>query len=365
MIQQAEYPKKKAILTKACIFFFTILILLTFLSRTIAMMLLPQVTPYEVRNGRITYSYDCTGSIKYRETYPVVLLSRLMVTEILVEEMQPITAGTPLFRVDVEEMKLACRTKELAIDKLKNELLFTQDLQAANALKEEISIEEAYLAILKESYPDAGFVLAPAEGIVMEIAIDPLNWIEPGETVMTVVNDQGARRIRFSTPFELGNHYFVGDEVTVTYHTVAMDKETKRESVENVDLGVTIAQKTYDTVTNEWRFELDFEPEAQEIFDDQVQVRMIKSSANYPMVVPLSCLTITQQGSADVFWIDERSGLFGPENFVKKVSVNIVEMSSTHAAIDTSSFYEGVKLVKYSTGSLEHGKSVGLREDYE
>lgn len=365
MIQQAEYPKKKTILAKVCIIFFAILILLTFLSRTIAAMLLPQVTPYEITNGRIAYTYDCTGSVKYRDTYPVALLSRLMVTEILVEEMQTVTAGTPLFRVDVEEMKLECRTKELAIDKLKKEQFITQDLQAANALREEIAIEEAYLARLKEAYPEAGWVLAPDDGIVMEIAVDALSWIEPGETAMKVVDDHGARRVCFSTPFEIGNHYFVGDDVTVTYHTVVKDQETKRESVKNADIKVAIAQKTYDTATNEWRFELDFEPESQEIFDDRIQVRMIKSSANYPMVVPLSCLTITQQGSADVFWIDERPSLFGPETFIKKVSVDIVEMNSTYAAISTSSFYEGAKLVRYSTGALEHGKAVGLRDANE
>lgn len=360
MVEHAQ-SRKKTRLIKLCAIFIVLLVLLTFLSKTIAGMMLPEVETYEVQSGTIAYAYSGAATIIYQDEYATVPMVALPVSNVYVKQGDQVSVGAPLFKVDVGDVELERRTQELAISRLKQQVLLAADSATAAQLQEELSIAESALTRFTDTYPVDGIYYANAQGTVDSVTVSQFETTYPSQTAVGIVNKNGGRVLRFMLPFEAGNNCFAGDSATVTYHARVMNEDTGEFLTKSASIKTTINHKAYLPDTNQWQFEAPFAPEEQEIFRDMPTVEMQRGSEKYEMVVPLNAVSENGQGQKQVFLTEHRQGLFGEETFVKSVDVTVLEQNDFYAAIQSDLFYPGALVAKYSTKPLTSGMTVKVK----
>jgi len=113
--------KKKLILKISCILLF-VLILCTFISRTIYTMMIPQVKADGVISGTIDTSISTTATFGNTNLIALKATQQLVVSDIIVKEGQQISKGDVLLSFDIDDANIATKRLELNILQLQNQL---------------------------------------------------------------------------------------------------------------------------------------------------------------------------------------------------------------------------------------------------
>lgn len=117
-----QLQSRKRAIRKAALVFLGIVLLLTFFSKTINNMLLPEVECTVPWSGYLSYSIRASGEIKAQYTHRIFAQGSWHMTDVLVEEGDSVTAGDVLAIVDMDDVSLEIQRKEYEVQRLQNDL---------------------------------------------------------------------------------------------------------------------------------------------------------------------------------------------------------------------------------------------------
>ncbi len=124
---EAQTNKKKKLVRNAAIIFITIVILLTFFSKTINNFLLPEIESTSPRAGTLTKEITAQGEVVPLNTETINAYGSWKITDVKVKEGSEVKKGDILAAIDVSGMKLEIKKKELDLLKMENALKLYQN----------------------------------------------------------------------------------------------------------------------------------------------------------------------------------------------------------------------------------------------
>ena len=91
-------------------------------------------------------------------------------------------------------------------------------------------------------------------------------------------------------------------------------------------------------------------------------ISITKSTDIYDYTVPISAIIKNKDQSDAVYILSQRDGLFGTEDYVELVEVEIEEKNATTAAIKSQMILSDTKVVAAWDGVIESGSTVRVVE---
>lgn len=147
---EAQAYKKKKIVRNAAIIFITIVVLLTFFSKTINNFLLPEVECGRTSTGTLKKDITSQGEVVPLNTEAINAYGNWKVTDIKVKEGTAVKKGDTLAIIDLSSMKLEIRKMELNLLKMENALkLYQNGTQAIDLEQYKDEIEVAQNVVKK------------------------------------------------------------------------------------------------------------------------------------------------------------------------------------------------------------------------
>lgn len=147
---EAQVYKKKRIVRNAAIVFITIVVLLTFFSKTINNFLLPEVECGSPSAGTLKKDITSQGEVVPLNSETINAYGNWKVTDIKVEEGTEVKKGDILATIDLSSMKLEIRKMELNLLKMENALkLYQNGTQAIDLEQYKDEIQVAQNAVKK------------------------------------------------------------------------------------------------------------------------------------------------------------------------------------------------------------------------
>ena len=141
---EAQTNKKKKLVRNAAIIFITIVVLLTFFSKTINNFLLPEIESTSQRSGTLTKEITAQGEVVPLNTESINAYGSWKITDVKVKEGSEVKKGDILATIDVSDMKLEIKKMELNLLKMENALKLYQN--GAQAIDLEQYKDEVQLA---------------------------------------------------------------------------------------------------------------------------------------------------------------------------------------------------------------------------
>jgi HlyD family secretion protein len=142
---EAQVNKRKKIIRNAAIVFISIIVLLTFFSKTINNFLLPEVECDIATAGRLTNEITSQGEVVSQNTATIYSYGTWKIKGVKVKEGDTVKKGLPLAVIDVEDIRLEIKKMELNILKMENDLvIYKNGLQAINLdlFKEDVEVAQ-------------------------------------------------------------------------------------------------------------------------------------------------------------------------------------------------------------------------------
>ena len=377
MEEHTTISKRKGIIIKISIGFVCVLIVLTFLSKTISGMFLPQVTLGEFKKGSLNHGFSTSGTIEMKDEHPIIAYDSFLVKKVMVERYLEVKKGDVIATVDIAAKELALKSMELNIVRLENaitDMKQSTGMEKAaldRALKEkalELEIMKAQYELEKKKIPADGKILADVDGVVSSIAISEGEYTKPNLPVVELVVESTFYRVV----------WYMGQEESISYDTcleIVMSgtssgiknqkfiKQKIQPVIKSYSLPLKINGKEFLTENNQVRYWADFTEtdlvEKVAISVNEGQVAAISSNVStntYNFILPMSA--IHQENSKYyIYVLKEKPSALGPEKFVEQKEVRIADKDSMNAAID-GYFETNDKIVISSTEILTNGMQV-------
>ncbi|QNU67343.1 biotin/lipoyl-binding protein [Ruminiclostridium herbifermentans] len=124
---EAQTYKKKKLVRNAAIIFITVVVLLTFFSKTINNFLLPEIEITSPRAGTLTKEITAQGEVVPLNTETINAYGNWKITDVKVKEGTEVKKGEILATIDVSDMKLEIKKMELNLLKMENSLKLYQN----------------------------------------------------------------------------------------------------------------------------------------------------------------------------------------------------------------------------------------------
>ena len=351
-----EKSKSRAILTRLTIILFILLVLLTFLSRTIAASMRPTVETTFPRSSDLPESISIIGTVTYPTIQKVVSAGTIRATEIFVEPNDIVSKDAPLCTVDISEYALQNKRFELSILQLRNQLSnsdMPKKTREELNLHLEILLEEQRLH--NERYLADGLITAPCAGIVSQSFITAGQTLPADATIFEILPVDASAEVVFRLAPEEAMLYFVGDEATLLY-SAEMEVNGERR-IMPVSKNAAIQKKQFDPATQQYLYYVPIG--SAQIFEGQeIDVRLTKTTGIFNTVLPKSAVHKGSNGQLFVYILKHRDGLWGDEDYVQELFVDQIAENKTHIAIDGSLLARNESIVVSSSGFLSNGQVV-------
>ncbi len=354
-------PKKRCT-GKIAIVFLLVLVLATFLSRTVYSVYLPAVTTYTVEKGVLPYSAESQGTVGYHTWSDVKVFGDFRVIDVFVEQGDTVAEGTALASLDVARQELERKQRELTLAKLDKQISETKNKKEKASLETDRALMQEEFDIFLASYPQDGMLRASLSGEIIKVNVSANSYLTPNEVLFRIVDVNSISNVTFTLPFNQGSMFSIDDKAVVTYNALLHDETTMKDQLRTLNGTFAISDKKYLGDSGLWEFTLPFRYSGKIDIAEPMKIRVARVTSSFDMVVPLSCLFDIEENKAAVYLLNNRDSLFGEESYVRKVDVTITQSNGKMAAIESKQFIPGVSLVNSSTKALSHGAAVKVTE---
>ena len=215
-----EQKNNKKFLIQISVIVLIILLLCTFLSKSIYNMSLPYVEVINPAAEKLSVSSSATGEVMV-DSQKICYNVPLKITEVYVKENDEVKAGDVLFEVDSKEFSINIQKKELEIQKIEDQLDQWLSYKDRAKLEDELEIAEGELELYKEQVPYEGKVCAENNGIISEIKVNAGDLTKEGDTLAEITDEAQSMSVKFSFGQTDDVLCRVGDEVQLTYMETA------------------------------------------------------------------------------------------------------------------------------------------------
>ncbi len=359
-MQQAATPQKRSFAKRmgvALIWFFAIMLVLTYVSRALGESLKAEVDTGYLSASTLNQSLEGTGGWTVGETQFFSLSSARRVTAVYVQAGQTVAAGDPLFAYDVSDVTWSAyvsdrarNNAEKAVAAAEKALETAED--AAAAARTLDSVRQA-LAYAEFAYAEAyaiqhgGVVPATFSGTLVrcDLAVgkSPAAGtaaieIAPGGVRFTLtVAEQEAERIAVGDRVILYDNGTEETERLTVASLAPADAEGRVSAVCEGDGG--IARRNGQKQA--WRIE--------------------KQSQKYQTCVPVAALRQSGPNTYYVLVLTEKDTILGTQLIARQVNVTLLGHDSVRAAVE-GAISERDLLITTSTKELKDGDHVALRD---
>ena len=172
--------KKKFILSLTVVFF-ALLLLFTFISKSVYNATLPVVTTAKAVKGSISQTKTLEGEFSYSDASKVTARDNWRVTEVMVETGRQVDEGTPLFAIDVSDYRVQRQNYADSLLKISTQLE-ELDAQAeaeeiANArkldeLKQQVKLLNYQIRNINGIYPSSSYTMVQRQNYKRNFEMD-------------------------------------------------------------------------------------------------------------------------------------------------------------------------------------------------
>ena len=325
------------------------LVVCTFLSKSIAASVWPEVEVVRPVWADLDVSGEYGGEVSYDGAYEFMYDFPLEITGVMFTDGDEVNSGDVLFEVEAGDYYLETKRKELNILKAENMLAQTADNALISELGLLLEIEREELRRYKEKYPTDGKIYAAVPGTLYIPNAQAQTTAPPGTVLAGIYDKSSKANVVFYLPEREAKKYGVGDEVSV-YH----EKE-KKEKWET-----TVREKSYDAATGTYRYSAPVKGENLRQ-GQRVNVKIVHRTETYYTVIPRMAVISGPENKNYVYIAKERQGLFGKEYGAKLVEVEIIGTSDTHAALGGWAISSSDDVVLSSSSYLTPGETVKVK----
>lgn len=246
-----EQKNNKKFLIQISVIVLIILLLCTFLSKSIYNMSLPYVEVINPAAEKLSVSSSATGEVMV-DSQKICYNVPLKITEVYVKENDEVKAGDVLFEVDSKEFSINIQKKELEVQKIEDQLDQWLSYKDRAKLEDELEIAEGELELYKEQVPYDGNVYAENNGIISEIKVNSGDLTKEGDTLAEITDEAQSMSVKFSFGQTDDVLCRVGDEVQLTYMETAWYEG--KPSTEEKTVNTTVIKREYDTEKKQYFF---------------------------------------------------------------------------------------------------------------
>jgi|GEM_PF-3963603 len=357
---KTDKPRSHVVLTRLTILIFIMLVLLTFLSRTIAVSMRPTVNTALPRAASLTESIDLIGIATYSAMQKIASTGAFKVEEVFVAQYIHVLEGTPLCKVDVSEYLLQNKRYGLSILQLQNQL---DDYEGTKTMREELRLQLEILLeeqrLYNENYPSDGIITAPCAGILSQLFIETGQALYAGQSICEILPSHATAEVVFALAPDEAMHYQEKDSVTLMY-SEEMDVNGLQRLMP-VSRDATISQKRFDVDRQHYLYYASIES-AQIFKGQEISVRLTQTTPMHDTVVPLSAVHEDAQGRLFVYVLKHRDGLWGNENYVQQLYIEAIAQNNLNMAIDNRLMGAHEEIVTSASEFLTNGQIVRVVE---
>lgn len=351
-----EQKNNKKVLIQISVIILIILLLCTFLSKSIYNMSLPYVEVINPAAEKLSVSSSATGEVMV-DSQKICYNVPLKITEVYVKENDEVKAGDVLFEVDSKEFSINIQKKELEIQKIEDQLDEWLSYKDRAKLEDELEIAEGELELYKEQVPYEGKVCAGNNGLISTVKVNAGDLTKEGDTLAEITDEAQSMSVKFSFGQTDDVLCRVGDEVQLTYMETAWYEG--KPSTEEKTVNTTVIKREYDTEKKQYFFYAEIDNSNKKFYEGQkIKVNYIISSDLYENVVPLNAISKDENRDTVVYVLQSRDGLFGEEYYVKKVKVDQLEKNNVKSAINGDDISAYIEVVVSSSRALTSGETV-------
>lgn len=373
--------KVKHNVTILSIVLIVVLIILTFVSRTIYHNSLPLVTAVSAKHGYLNLSTETTGKITYPDAKKLSSTGEWLVSSVKVKDGDKVSKGDILCNFDTRASDINIQTLELGVlsQKATLEILRKNSRKSRSASRismnealnkqldndtyqqvitsTQLSIAQAQLDLAISQAPPSGGMIAPIDGVVYGVSVKTGDTTTPGMTIMKIIPKDARPALTFKLPSDTGGSYGTGSKVEGMLQTMISDKKIKyqQESVIGVVMNRVLRGVS-------WEYQVDLDAlKGQPLSGQDVPIKVSNQiSEDGEYIIPIGCLFADGNGGKCIYAIDERKGLFGTEYYLTDQTVDVVADNGKSAlvkgSIDTS-----LKLANKPSRPITSGSVVSTR----
>jgi hypothetical protein len=315
---------------RAIIWFFAVMLVLTFLSRAVSDALKAKVSVGYVSNSALDLSLSGTGTWTPGDTLLFTTYYTRRITKVYVQPGQSIREGDPLFAYDVAtvsggktvtDRKVLAAQKALEVAKANLESATDPAYAEASVQNAERALEFAQFTYAQTfALQNGGVVCATFSGTLLSCDLSAGKASVAGESGLQI--SLGAPQFLISISTKQAEKISIGDSVCLYRDGKQEDKTAEVVSVSTPDMEGSVEVICRDN-SDEMR-----------VIGAKQEWKIRKQSKQYDTCVPLEAL---RQGGADeyyVFVLTGRQTILGEQLEAQKVYVDLVAHDDSHAAID-------------------------------
>ena len=323
-----ENGKVRTIWLRILGYFLMGMLLLTILSRAADSIMLPAVKTARPLPGALTHTVILNGTVEAKELYPVIATDGMIVTKVHVRAGQQIKAGDTLLSYDMETLQSELKAKKTALERV---TLEGKRQAAGSATDQDNEVERRILRLDTEAaqaevdrvnalIANGGIVVAPADGTVIEVLI------QPGEVasgaVFRIAPASSGMIARASV-----------DTTQWPYLQPGMEASVQRQGETR---GQRVLATLSELIPSESGYEAVFElPDSAWSVGQVLTMTLTQTTDTYDMRVPLGAIA-ESNGNKGVYRVRTGDSVLGETEYAEFVPVKVIETDAQYAAIEAT-----------------------------
>lgn len=349
--------RKRKILVAGVTGLVAVLIICTFLSRTISEAFLPRVSVESVRQGTLQSTQRVEGSVVLGEERTVYSPCVMEVKSVVCSEGTQIQKGVEILTLNTQQFEIQKNQLEVAVLQLEIEGETWKSNKQQTEWEKRLGIAETQLEQYLSSYPEDGIVYAEEGGQIVSIEVHSGETVEKGAPLYTYYTEENVDPFISFVLNEDAVGLDVGDAIDAEYEQT--NTVNNEEITTMVTTSCEIIEKIF--VENEgWSFRARLE-DTQGMKDRQeVIVRSSTEEHMYSQIVPLTAV-FRADNTVTVYVLRTREGLFGEETYVQEIEADEITSNERYIALMAEEL-TGASVVVSTDGSLEDGMQVKVME---
>ena len=364
---------KKKILISAIVFLL-ILVVLTFVSKSMYNFNLPRVTAVRADSGYVPLIFKTIGTLEFPDSETIKTAGEWKISEVLIEEGGEVTEGDILCCFDTQASDIELDSLRLEIEKLRSELNVlnrlperqrNEQLRGPSVLSAELALAEARLDYALSQAPPAEGLPAPVSGLIYGFSAKEGETVPAGEALLTIITDFSTAELRFFIPAGDGEIFTPGASVKALVGMGVFDKAAGEQLFERISVSGEVVRG----VLREDRWECVAEMQipvygGQPVAFQDIPVTVTHVGEMHNYIVPVDCLFYVQDFTV-VYTILQRQGLFGEESFLRQVRVNVLFDNGEYAVLEkgTEMLQKDTMLAMRPSDAIREGSVVWVDND--
>ena len=352
-----------------------LLLVCTLLGNTLQNLTLPKVLVAVASPGELEHSYEGTALLKYGVERDLVNPAGWKVTRVHVKEGEAVHKGEVLVEYDDRDAALELADMKANLEKLKLSLANGEEAykQAAQAgdeaakqtaktaiqtAKIDITIQEQHLDTLQKKIANDRRLVAPFDGIIIEISAVEGQASLGGADIRLSDNSKGFR-LELPIPNDVAELLRIGDQLDVLLpdqeNSIIQGQIISLEAGANSGLSGDAADQKDPNRKADQILTISLQGD---LLRSGMKARVIltKTGGEGTLLVPNAAIHEDDAG-AYVYTVEPREGPLGNAYYVARTSVEVAGSNGHNTAI-SSGLFEGQLVIVDSTGPILDGSRV-------